>query len=76
MHYKPENHFHDVHPVEGEINSIDNQFDSVRLAFVVNKNVDRTQYDDNVIDEKVLFHNAAVFEKILLREIEGLLNFL
>lgn len=32
----PEDHFNEIHPEKGEINGIDNEFDTVSLSFVVN----------------------------------------
>lgn len=65
MDDKPEYHFQKVNPEEGEINAVHNQFDLIRLSFVINQDICRAQYDYDVINYVINFQNFSVFDQIL-----------
>jgi hypothetical protein len=66
MHNNPKHHFKKVNPEEGEIDTINDEFDIVRLSFVVDEDVDRAQNYNNVVDQKVFFHDLTICEEGLL----------
>jgi hypothetical protein len=66
MHNNSEHHFKKVNPEEGKIDSINDEFGILRLSFVVDEDVDRAQDYDNVVDQKVFFHDLAICEEGLL----------
>ncbi len=66
MHNNPKYHLKKVNPEEGEIDTINDKFDIVRLSFVVDEDVDRAQNYNNVVDQKVFFHDLTICEEGLL----------
>lgn len=55
MDDKPEYHFQKVNPEEGKINAIHNQFDLIRLSFVINQYIYWAQYDYDMINYVINF---------------------
>lgn len=72
MHNNSEHHFKKVNPEEGKIDSINDEFDILRLSFVVDEDVDRAQDYNNVVDQKVFFHDMTICEESLLLLGDGL----
>jgi hypothetical protein len=74
MDDKPEYHFQKVNPEKSEINAIHDQFDLIRLSFIINQYVYRAQYDYDVINYVVNFQNFSIFNQILCFSSLNLLN--
>ena len=60
MNYESEYHLSHVNPEKCEVNRVYNKFFLISLSLPIDKNVKRTQYNNDMIDEVILFHNLSV----------------
>lgn len=60
MNYKSEYYLSHVNPKKREVNRVYNKFLLVSLPLPVNKNVKRTKYNNDMIDEIIFFHNFSI----------------
>ncbi len=66
MNCNPEDHLSHVDPEEGKVNAVNHKFGMVGLSLPIDQYIDRTQDDDNMIDEIVLSHDLSILNQVLI----------